>query len=53
MVDYPQPGTRMSAAEYRQLPETNAPMQLIDGEIIMAPAPKDVHQATIGEIYCL
>jgi hypothetical protein len=32
-------GTRLTAAEYLHLPETNTPMQLINGEVIMTPAP--------------
>ncbi len=35
---------RMTAAEYAQLGETTQPMELIDGEIVMAPAPVDEHQ---------
>lgn len=34
---------RMTAAEYLQLPESNLPMELIDGEIITLPAPKTKH----------
>lgn len=36
--------TRMTAAEYLQLPESNLPMELINGEIITMPAPKNKHQ---------
>lgn len=36
--------TRMSAEEFLQLPETNLPCELIDGEVIMAPAPTLRHQ---------
>lgn len=39
--------TRMTAAEYRQLPETTQPTELIEGEIIVSPAPKDKHQAVV------
>ena len=34
----------MTAAEYAQLGETTQPMELIDGEVIMSPAPIDEHQ---------
>jgi Uma2 family endonuclease len=36
--------TRVSAAEFFQLPETNIPTELIDGEIIVSPAPIPTHQ---------
>jgi len=38
---------RMTAAEYFKLPETNKPMQLIDGEIIMSPSPTLDHQDAV------
>lgn len=39
--------TRMTSADYMTLPETTQPMQLIDGEIIVSPAPKDDHQKVV------
>ncbi len=39
--------TKMTAAEFLQLPELNQPTELIDGEVIMAPAPRDSHQNTV------
>jgi Uma2 family endonuclease len=39
--------TRMKAAEYRRLPETTQPTELIEGEIIVSPAPTDRHQAVV------
>jgi Uma2 family endonuclease len=39
--------TRMSTAEYFALPETMQPMELINGEIIMSPAPVPRHQGII------
>jgi Uma2 family endonuclease len=36
--------TRITADEYHKLPETTQPMELIDGEIIVSPAPLDYHQ---------
>jgi len=36
--------TRMTAQDYKQLPETAQPMELIDGEIIVSPTPKLTHQ---------
>jgi Uma2 family endonuclease len=43
--------TRITAAEYSQLPETNTPMELIDGELIVSPPPSDEHQEVVGNIY--
>ena len=42
---------RMTAEEYFKLPETNTPMQLIDGELIMAPATIPPHQRLVRRIY--
>ena len=54
------PTTRLTAAEYRALPETQHHTELINGELIiygaddMGPAPKDHHQETIvGLIFAL
>jgi Uma2 family endonuclease len=35
---------QMSAREFFALPESNLPTELVDGEVIMSPAPKDSHQ---------
>lgn len=43
--------TRVTAAEFRALPETNQPTELIEGEIIMAPAPRDKHQEVVGKLH--
>jgi len=45
--------TRITAAEYVLLPETTSPQELIDGEIIELPTPKDDHQKLLGLIYQL
>jgi Uma2 family endonuclease len=42
---------KMTAAEFRNLPETNTPEQLIDGEIVVSPSPVKVHQDAVGNIY--
>jgi Uma2 family endonuclease len=36
--------TGVTAAEFRALPETTQPTELIEGEIVMSPAPKHLHQ---------
>jgi Uma2 family endonuclease len=38
--------TKMTAAEFLQLPETTEHIELIDGEIVVAPSPRDSHQYT-------
>jgi Uma2 family endonuclease len=43
--------TRMTAAEFAQLEETTQPTELIHGEVIVSPAPKDPHQDVTGTIY--
>jgi Uma2 family endonuclease len=43
--------TRMTAAEFLQLPESSEIIELINGEVIMPPAPSDYHQANVGDIY--
>lgn len=42
--------TRMTVEEFSQLPETNLPTELIDGEIVMTPAPEDYHQELVLNI---
>ncbi|MDX1993040.1 MAG: Uma2 family endonuclease [bacterium] len=39
--------TRITAEEYFQLPETNLPIELIDGEIFQMPTPSPKHQDVI------
>jgi Uma2 family endonuclease len=41
---------RMRASEFAQLPETNLPMELLHGEMIVTPAPKDPHQDLVLSI---
>jgi Uma2 family endonuclease len=36
--------TRMTSAQFVALPETNLPMELLDGEVIMTAAPTNAHQ---------
>jgi Uma2 family endonuclease len=45
--------TRITAAEFAQLPESNLPTELIGGELSQMPAPKDLHQKISGRIYQL
>ncbi len=44
---------RMTASEYLLLPETTQPMELLDGEVIMSPAPIPEHQTAVGNTYLL
>jgi Uma2 family endonuclease len=41
----------MTAEEFSQLPETSQPMELIHGEVIVSPTPKDPHQDATGAVY--
>lgn len=45
--------TRVTAAEFFQMEESNLPIELIDGEIIVSPTPKKPHQDTTGNAYYL
>lgn len=45
--------TRMTADEFLRLPETNLPLQLVNGEVIELPAPELMHQDCVGNIYVL
>jgi Uma2 family endonuclease len=38
---------KMTASDYLSLPETTQPTELIDGKVIMAPAPADIHQQLV------
>lgn len=42
---------RMTAAEFAQLPETNDRVELIDGEVVMSPASKNIHQDIVGYVF--
>ena len=39
--------TRMTVAEFKQLPESSEHIELVDGEIVMSPTPKYKHQRLI------
>jgi Uma2 family endonuclease len=39
--------TRMTASEFFQLPETNTPTELIDGELIVSAPPVPLHQRLV------
>ncbi len=43
--------TRMTAAEFLDLPESNKIIELINGEVIMAPSPVDKHQEILGNLH--
>lgn len=42
---------RMTVEEFKQLPETNLPTELIDGEVIVSPTPVYRHQEIVGDTY--
>lgn len=42
---------RMTAAEFKLLPESSLPTELINGELIVSASPKDDHQQVSGELY--
>src|SRR5262245_37337173 len=44
---------RMTAAEFLALPETNLPVQLLDGEVIQLTAPELDHQDVVGNVFVL
>ncbi len=43
--------TEMTAAEFLDLPETNKIVELINGEVVVAPSPVDRHQQVSGNLY--
>ena len=49
MVDQIQ--TRMTAAEFSELPESNTRIELINAEVIVAPSPIDKHQEVLGNLH--
>ncbi|MFA7343197.1 MAG: Uma2 family endonuclease [Terrimicrobiaceae bacterium] len=52
-VELPRLPHRMSLEQFRELPEGPPHFELIDGELIMAPAPNLYHQEITGNIYLL
>jgi Uma2 family endonuclease len=45
--------TRMTADEFSQLPETNQPTELINGELIVSPSPLVCHQLSSSQFFRL
>jgi Uma2 family endonuclease len=43
--------TNMTVKEFMELPESNLPVELIDGELSMSPAPKDSHQKQLRGVF--
>lgn len=41
--------TRMTIAEFKQLPESSEHIELLYGELVMSPAPKNKHQSAVGK----
>lgn len=52
-LDLPRLPHRMTLGQFRELPEGPPHFELIDGELIMAPAPNLYHQEITGNIYLL
>jgi Uma2 family endonuclease len=44
---------RMTAAEFFELPETNTPTELLNGELIVSPSPLLNHQRAVRNVYNL
>lgn len=44
--------THLITAEiyFQQYPETTQPMELIEGEVVVSPAPKDIHVDVVANI---
>jgi Uma2 family endonuclease len=53
MADSAPAQTRITAQEFARLPETNLPMELIDGEIITMASPKNRHQGIAARLFTL
>lgn len=49
----PATGTRMSAAEFLDLPETTEPIELIHGEVLVSPTPTPQHQTIVTNLIVL
>jgi len=47
MADFTPTRIRMTREEFMALPETTTPHELINGELIVSPTPKDPHQGVI------
>jgi len=45
--------TRMTAAEFFELPESNSPIELINGELVVSPTPIPNHQDAVGNTFVL
>jgi len=43
--------TRMTVAEFLSLPESNQPTELIEGEVVVSPAPIPRHQRCSGHLF--
>lgn len=53
MANIPQTLTRMTHEQFMALPESNLPRELIDGVLIVSPAPKDEHQRAVTRLIVL
>ena len=52
-LEMPRIPRRMTLGQFRELPEGPPHFELIDGELIMAPAPNLYHQEITGNIYII
>lgn len=50
MAEMIQTKQRMTIAEFKALPETLVPTELIEGELIVSPSPKNAHQAASSKL---
>lgn len=45
--------TRMTAAKFFELPESNSPIELLNGELVVSPTPIPHHQDAVGNTFVL
>ncbi|HVO44310.1 MAG TPA: Uma2 family endonuclease [Aggregatilineales bacterium] len=45
--------TRITARQFFELPETNTPVQLLEGQVVISPSPTLEHQTIVGNVFLL